>query len=83
MIEQDESGEPIHVSESHPEVVAIVTAAVDKLSKYLPVATNEMMVEALKLKVKALDEAKAAEGKQKRSYLFVCHIWFHKLGVLI
>ena len=74
MIEQDESGDPIHVSENHPEVIAIVASAVDKLSKDLPVATNEMMVEALKLKVKALDEAKAAERKQKRSLIsFVCH----------
>ena len=65
-IEQNENGESVHVSESHPEVVAIVTAAVEKLSKELPPPTNEMLVQALKMKVNELDEAKSAEGKQKK-----------------
>ena len=67
LAEQDQGGESaVEVAENHPEVQAYVRAAVEKFPQDPPPATNEMLVEALNLQVKALHEAKVEQGKQQQ-----------------
>lgn len=65
--EQEQAGESaVEVAEDHPEVLALVSAAVDNFPRDLPPATNEMFVEALRLQVEALHEARVEQGKPQQ-----------------
>lgn len=67
LAEQDQGGgSAVEVTEDHPEVLAYVQAAVEKFPQDPPPATNEMLVEALSLQVKALHERKVEQGKQQQ-----------------
>lgn len=65
--EQDQVDElAVEVSEDHPEVLALVKSAVDNFPQDTPPATNEMLVEAFKLQVEALNEKKVEQGNMQQ-----------------
>ena len=67
LAEQDQVGESgVKVTEDHPEVLALVKTAVESFPQEPPPATNEMLVEALRLQVEALHEAKVEQENPRQ-----------------
>lgn len=65
--EQDQVDESaVEVTEDHPEVLALVKSVVENFPQDTPPATNEMLVEAFKLQVEALNEKKLEQGKMQQ-----------------